>query len=145
MVTTAVDVHGLGAILYALLAGRPPFRGETPLGTLQQVRDAAPEPPSTIRRSTDRDLEVVCLKCMEKEPERRYTSALAVAEDLERWLAGRSILARRVGRAERLWILCRRNRRMSCAICRAVVAVGNLRADADGLDTRTTGGRRFRQ
>ena len=108
-VTKAADIHGLGAILYAVLTGRPPFRGETPLETLQQVRDVTPQPPSTIRQAIDHDLETICLKCLEKEPERRYASALAVAEDIERWLVGRSILARQSSRVERAWRLCRRN------------------------------------
>ena len=112
-VTKATDIHGLGAILYTILTGRPPFRGVTPLETLQEVQKKAPEPPSTIRQSIDRDLETICAKCLEKEPNRRYASALEVAEDLERWLAGQPILARPAGRAEQLWRLCRRNRRMS--------------------------------
>ncbi len=126
--TTAVDVHGMGAILYAILTGRPPFRGVTPLETLQQVNEKTPEPPSTIVKSVDRDIETICLKCLEKEPDRRYASALAVAEDLERWLAGRSILARPIGRAERVWRLCRRNPRMSAMAATVVVLMATSAA-----------------
>ncbi len=108
-VTTATDVHGLGAVLYALLTGKPPFRGDSPLETLERVREHVPEPPSAVRTGTDRDLETICLKCLEKDPRQRYASAEAVAEDLERWLAGRSILARPAGRAERAWRWCRRH------------------------------------
>ncbi len=110
-VTIATDIHGLGAVLYALLTGRAPFRGETPQATLEQVREQAPDPPSTIRPAVDRDLETICLKCLEKEPARRYLTAQAVAEDLERWLAGRPIAARRAGPVERAWRLCRHHPR----------------------------------
>lgn len=107
--TVATDVYGLGAVLYALLSGGPPFRGESPLETLDRVRHDAPEPLARAGRPADRDLETVCLKCLEKEPARRYGSALALAEDLERWLRGEPIAARPVGRLERARRWCRRN------------------------------------
>jgi eukaryotic-like serine/threonine-protein kinase len=124
---TATDVYGLGTILYAMLAGRAPFAGTTLIDTLDQVRSCLPEPPSQLNKLVPRDLEIICLKCLEKEPNRRYASALALAEDLDRWLKGAPILARPVGTMARAAMWCRRNKALASLAALVIVAlVGGL-------------------
>jgi serine/threonine-protein kinase len=110
--TVTTDVYGLGAVLYTLLSGRPPFRGETPLETLDQVRHRRPDPPTGPDGRLDRDLQTVCLKCLEKDPRDRYESAAALADDLERWSRGEPIRARPAGLGHQLWLWARRPERI---------------------------------
>jgi len=108
-VTAAADIYSLGAILYHLLAGRPPICGETPMEVLLRAGKQTPKRIRLTNRNVPRDLEVICLKCLEKEPSARYASADALADDLERFSAGRTINARPLGLTNRGWRWSRRN------------------------------------
>jgi hypothetical protein len=104
--TTAADVYSLGAILYEVLTGRPPFQAESALDTLLKVLDREPEPPRAVNPAADRDLELICLKCLARDPHERYGSAEALAVDLEHWLAGEPLSVRPPALASlaRLWL-----------------------------------------
>src|SRR5712664_919877 len=95
--TSATDVYGLGAVFYQLLTGQPPFAGGTTYETIKLLLDTEPRQPRLLNPKIDRDLSTICLKCLEKDPKRRYSSALALAEDLERWLKHEPIQAGHTG------------------------------------------------
>lgn len=129
--TTAVDVYGLGAILYHVLAGRPPFQASNPIDTLRQVLDRDAAPPGTFMAGVDTDLETIALKCLRKEPSARYESAEQLAQDFERWLAGEPILARPLGSLAALGRWCRRHPAASVlafalTLALVIIAVGTV-------------------
>ena len=119
-----VDVYALGAILYELLTGRPPFRGESGAETVQQVLLQEPVAPSRLNPAVPRDLETVCLKCLRKEPEKRYISAAALSNDLTRFLEGRPIQARPLNRIARFARWCRRKPTSAALLATALASVG---------------------
>ncbi len=106
-------MYALGVILYPMLIGRPPLGAPTPLETLQLVASEEPVSPRSLQRGLPRDLETICLKCLHKDPSRRYATAEALADDLDRFLNDRPIQARPAGLPERGWRWCRRNPMMA--------------------------------
>ena len=121
----AVDIYALGALLYEMLTGRPPFRGESVVETQRQVIHDEPVSPSRLNTKVPRDLETICLKCLSKDAERRYASAAELAADLRRFEEGRPIRARPVGWGQRSWRWCRRNPAAAALLAMALALIGS--------------------
>jgi WD40 repeat protein len=149
----AADVYALGSILYETLTGRPPFKGATLLETLEQVRDLEPIPPARLQPSLPRDLDTICLKCLHKDPRRRYGSAEELADDLRRYRAGEPIRARPTTAAERLWKWARRHPGVAamsatvaaCVIASFVVILWQLRLAVSATNTEKAANQRLEE
>ena len=140
-VTTASDVYGLGAVLYALLDRPGAVRRRERGGDDRRGPKPPPEPPRRLNTAVPRDLETICLRCLEKDPRRRYATAQALAEDLRAWLDSRPIAARRVGPAERAWLWCRR--RPAIAVLSAAVTLAAVGGAAATIAVQYAANRRL--
>ncbi len=136
------DVYALGAVLYECLTGRPPFRSGTAADTLLQVLHDEPVPPARLQGGVPRDLETICLKCLQKDPRRRYASADDLADDLERFLAGKPIVARPVSAPERVWRWGRRKPLVAALLALLALVVCGSLAGLTGLYLRAEEQRR---
>src|SRR5438552_1440445 len=121
--TGATDVYGLGAVLYQLLTGHPPFAGSTTYETVRMVLETQPRQPRLCNPKVDRDLETICLKCLEKKPAKRYASGQALAEDIERFLRNEPIRSRRSSRLEHAWRWCKRKPLVASLIAALILVV----------------------
>ena len=139
-ISSATDVYGLGAVFYQLLTGQPPFAGGTTYETIKLLLDTEPRQPRLLNPKIDRDLSTICLKCLEKDPKRRYSSALALAEDLERWLKHEPIRARRTGLfiRGRKWV--RRNPTTAVLVVALAAVVGAMIWKSDVVQRPVTTG-----
>jgi TolB-like protein len=141
--TSAADVYGLGAVLFDLLTGRPPFTGEHALKTIQQAAEKPAPKLRTLAPGLDRDLETICAKCLERDPLARYRSAGELADDLERWLHGRTIVARPVSPPVHLWRWVRRNplvAQMAALLLMMATAVGVMISKAQTVSPPAASG-----
>src|SRR5262249_45888161 len=143
----AADIYALGAVLYELLTGRPPLEGRSPAETLHKVIAEEPTPPSRLNPKVPRDLETICLKCLQKSPARRYASAQDLADDLHRFLDGKPVLARPVGMFERAMKWARRRPAAALLIGALLVLLGGAAGPAvwlrkQGADRQAAKGQR---
>jgi WD40 repeat protein/serine/threonine protein kinase len=146
----ACDIYALGAILYECLTGRPPFKASLPLDTILQVLSDEPVPPSRLNAAVPRDLETICLKCLEKEPARRYATALQLADDLHAFREDRPIAARPVGRLKQAWRWCKRNLTVAALLALVILVLSagavtstvlGLKAQANAEEAEVNAGR----
>lgn len=145
MIGPAADIYALGAILYAMITTRAPFIGESTAETIRQVIYNEPIAPRALNSAVPQDLETICLKCLEKEPAKRYGSAQQLAEELQRFMEGRPVLARPISRSARVWRWCRRNPlRASVAVLLCVLGFGSV-ASALGFQAMFQRERQLRQ
>ena len=116
-------MYSIGAVLFEMLTGNPPFDGDNPVEVMKRVISDAPPPPSRLKPGVPRELETICLKCLEKERQRRYPTAAALADDLGRWLAGEAITARPIGPVDQAWRWCRRNRAVAALLAGIMITL----------------------